>query len=421
MARRPEHRLNEEPGKEPERSFDPAGREEPAEDRERRQEDELWRRLDDFDAVPPVDKQQIYADIAKSNHDVIKGQYYLNGYDFFIVNPAVLKAGIKVTEDQQRVERAYASGHDEFADDDDAVRQTYEKLKDNILSEYKIHLQPERNKIGPVLRRLVDMLKQPENADLRDKLIAFKIKTRPAARGGEIFPEVVMYSAPGAETDASGKSAGRRNMERVLSAVVDAVRDLEPLAQKDKTPRYNAQVSDLVYLAQSGGDFKNFLKNRGLLDEYFDASTNYAFSKSEKRPLTIEDPISNIDAAAPEVGPNPDEINALEQRYDRLVKLVAADIHDLPEIGATIKEIEEQIERIRTAIRESYENTSPTDTAKINAVMAELKPLKNLRAKLQHMLDELKKHDAYGALKNLDQVPKTDKNRPPPLPKSRRR
>jgi hypothetical protein len=151
------------------------------------------------------------------------------------------------------------------------------------MSEYKIHLQPRREMLGEVAKRLIGMFRQPGNEHLREIVGAFKIKGSPSEPGAtEIFPEVVIYSRTGAARDRSGMTAGRRNAEQVLAAVLEAIRGLEAAAQPDATPRYNARINELVYIAQSGGDFKKFLGHYGLLDKYFDPKTNYAYRYGEQ-------------------------------------------------------------------------------------------------------------------------------------------
>jgi hypothetical protein len=49
-------------------------------------------------------------------------------------------------------------------------------------------------------------------------------------------------------------------------------------------PRYNHKLSELLFVAQSGGDLKNLLKKDGLFDEYFDPKYNYAFRRGEEPP-----------------------------------------------------------------------------------------------------------------------------------------
>jgi hypothetical protein len=101
--------------------------------------------------------------------------------------------------------------------------------------------------------------------------------------------EIVIYPQPGPETDKGGKSLGRRNLEMALAAITEATRDLEGISN-GKTPRENAKINDLVFIAQAGGDLKKILKSTDMIDEYFDKDTegNYSMAKGEKLPTAEE-------------------------------------------------------------------------------------------------------------------------------------
>jgi hypothetical protein len=164
------------------------------------------------------------------------------------------------------------------------------------LSEYKIHLQPNKEHIPTVVNRLIAMMEQhPEVTELvagfKAKLGASKIEyTGPdGTKKIDQMPEIVIYPRSGPEKITGGKTLGRDSFEKVLAAVLDATKGLEGTANGE-WPRENAKINELVFAAQSGGDLKRVLKSDGLLDKVFqrDASGNYPFAKGEKLPTPEE-------------------------------------------------------------------------------------------------------------------------------------
>lgn len=167
-------------------------------------------------------------------------------------------------------------------------RKVLEKNADTLFSEYKIHLQPKREYLPLIVDRLVKLI--DERPDLKPLIAAFKAKIGDSVMRQddgrmEQAAELVIYPKVGSEKDASGKSEGRKNMETVLRAILEATEDLETTSN-GKTPRENAKITDLVYVAQAGGDLKNVLREAGVIDEYMekDASGNYSFRKGEVPP-----------------------------------------------------------------------------------------------------------------------------------------
>lgn len=163
-----------------------------------------------------------------------------------------------------------------------------EKNKDIIFSQFKIHLQPKKEYIPMVIDRIIKVM--TENPSLRPLIAGFKAKlggSEKKSNGAvEQMAEVVIYPKPGGEVDKSGKTEGRRNLEVLLAAITDVMRDLEE-ASNNKVPRDNAKVTDLIYIAQSDGNLKAQLKEAGLIDKYMDkdANGNYVFAKSEQSML----------------------------------------------------------------------------------------------------------------------------------------
>ncbi len=257
--------------------------------------DDLRRRLNEAAIRGGTDQSAAFREIADSNRDAFEGFMHMNGYDWLIADEA---ANEKISEGRAAGAKARQAALDSYNSfmpaDKDRSKLEAERImaerNEEIMSEYKVHLQPVRERLGDVVSRLIGMYKGPDGPRLRQLTGAFKVHSRPARPGEkEIFPEIVVYVMPGTGKDASGKTAGRRNLEEVLAAIVDATRDLAGAAQpKNMAPRYNAAVNDLVYCAQSGGDLKSALRLAGLLDKFFDPKNNDAFRRGETAPSEAE-------------------------------------------------------------------------------------------------------------------------------------
>ncbi len=154
---------------------------------------------------------------------------------------------------------------------------------DEICQEYKIHLQPP---IGGQVSRQEDwrpfcvnklLGALAENPKFRESVDCFKVSYREEAKrsiGGAI-PEIIIYPR-----------TGRENFGKALAHIYQCFKGDEQHAS-DITPRYNHRINELIFVAQSSGDFKDSLKRLGVLDRYFDEKQNYAFRKGEEPPLTL--------------------------------------------------------------------------------------------------------------------------------------
>lgn len=187
-----------------------------------------------------------------------------NGYSHFVINELTSKDS-QMLGFQQEIEGAANQGNTE------SVRRY---MADNIINgllsqEYKIHVQPKRQFVPLVAYRLGKLL---QNEEVRKLVGEFKVKISPGgvdSRGQEM-PQIVVYPA-----------AGRENARKLLEILKQSLKD-EERHGTGKPPRYNLRVNNLLFLAQSGGDLKTALAGAGLLDEYFDKDTGYAFMKGEK-------------------------------------------------------------------------------------------------------------------------------------------
>lgn len=163
---------------------------------------------------------------------------------------------------------------------------------DEICREYKIHLQPivERDSQSRIIKdfrpKCVDTLLKAisENPALEKSINCFKTSLRrekfiapdgnieKSTAAGTVWPEIVVYTY------------GKNNFETTLRLLYKYFQGLEKYGS-DLTPRDNYKINRLMYVAQSGGDFKNKLRYHGKLDRYFDKRFNYAFRVGEKPPV----------------------------------------------------------------------------------------------------------------------------------------
>lgn len=208
------------------------------------------------------------------------------GYEHFVpdVMASAADQGLTAEEARQKVLSTREQGGD--------WQTALEDNKETLFAEYKIHLQPKKEYIPVIVDRLIKLT--DERPELKSLITAFKAKLGGSVKEGadgqtEQMPEIVVYPKLGTERDETGKTAGRNNMEMVLAAILDATRDLEGVAN-GQVPRENAKVSDLVFVAQGGGDLKNDLKSMGVIDQFMekDADGRYSFRRGEHPPTAEE-------------------------------------------------------------------------------------------------------------------------------------
>ncbi len=130
--------------------------------------------------------------------------------------------------------------------------------------QFKIHLQPKKEFLPVVFKKLVDTLGKDE--ELGGLVPVFKASTSPEIvrdENGQVVPEIVLYcSSYNAMRSVTAK------LEKYLKECEDKGNGF--------TPRFNLKINNLMYVTQSGADFKNELFKHGLLDEYYDKNYNYA-------------------------------------------------------------------------------------------------------------------------------------------------
>lgn len=153
---------------------------------------------------------------------------------------------------------------------------------DKICEGYKIHLQPRREGDPQGERRPMCVAKLikalAENPEFKESISGFKAFFRPEQvknNTGELIPEIVIYPR-----------LGRENFEKALAFVYKEFKGSEKYGS-NAMPRHNYKINELIFIAQAGGDLKDTLKSKKVIDKYFDKKLNHAFRIGEKPP-TVE-------------------------------------------------------------------------------------------------------------------------------------
>lgn len=330
------------------------------------------------------EKNKFYDRLQAREPELIKFHFARSGYDFLIVNGEALDSGAKIGKihsdlESQLIPEIFQEmpTAERLADAREAITKKLGMLR----SEFKVHLQPRRENIWPVVRRLIETLKAEDNADLREIVGAFKVKIRPQRPDRkENFPQIVIYPKADATELPDGTTAGRRNAERLVAALTEAMRDLEPLAEAGSVPRYNERLTDLIHIAQSGGDFKNALGEAGLLDEFFDPANNHAYLKGE-RPITLPEAarstreLPRATAEHQMMATLSAELETARERGEHPIANLERDFSTLKERR---REILTEVSQLEDAVREmTFVGTLEERETKVGArLAAEREPLK---------------------------------------------
>lgn len=213
------------------------------------------------------------------------------GYSHFVLNSTTSEES-QMLGYQQEVEGQANKGNAEYV----RGHMTDKRIGGLLSQEYKIHIQPKREFVPLVAHRLGTLL---QNEEVRKLVGEFKVKIDPGGvdSQGQEFPQIVIYPA-----------MGRENAKKLLEVLSQSLKDAERYGT-GKPPRYNIKVNNLLFLAQSGGDLKTSLAGAGMLDEYFDKDTGYAFMKGEKANWANIAPQSSSEQNTIEISPQ----EALEQ------------------------------------------------------------------------------------------------------------
>jgi hypothetical protein len=224
--------------------------------------------------------------------------YIIKNYWFFSPRPEregrlVIEEGTNINQLQKEVVKAFNQGQSDGAE---FMKEHF----DEICQEYKIHIQPNREEYHPEQKDwrpfFVDKLIQALAGDkeLQESIDRFKASWhREIIKGnsGEVMPDIVIYPRTGKENFAKALVGVYQLFENEIKKIKNENKDEK--CGSDEIPRYNFKfgnslINDSIFVAQSGGDFKDALKKLGVLDKYFDETNNYAFSKGEKPPFTID-------------------------------------------------------------------------------------------------------------------------------------
>lgn len=139
-------------------------------------------------------------------------------------------------------------------------------------TEYKIHIHPQLALTPTVVDRILMAARM--DPYLRNNISALKIartsnKEENYANG--VIPNIVIYPRR-RNTPAESGEVVQLLTERLAKHLADLD---TPEANANEVPRFNLQLTPIIFLAQSGGDLKECLRDLGLLDRYFDSSKNY--------------------------------------------------------------------------------------------------------------------------------------------------
>ncbi|MGB8467979.1 MAG: hypothetical protein WCE21_03155 [Candidatus Babeliales bacterium] len=163
-----------------------------------------------------------------------------------------------VTLKQVYINAVKAKTGQEPSDSDTMILTATETLDNEdfkkLAGEYKIHLMPKIEDIPTIVDKLIMMLK--ESAEWRSLIYKFKviplsrIKADKGAyfkkKTGEVFPSIVIYP-----------TSGKVHAQELLNKIFVLFAALEGV---NVTPRYNAKVTSLIYIAQGDGDHKKIEK-----------------------------------------------------------------------------------------------------------------------------------------------------------------
>lgn len=115
------------------------------------------------------------------------------------------------------------------------------KVASTLAGNYKIHMMPK----GSLTEILVKLLEAFDKDPELNRLVSnFKLKVSAVyeKEDGKVLPLIAFYAAPGTD-----------NAQKLLNKLYQLFKDAPGL---NKQPRFNARVSDLLWIAQGDGDYK---------------------------------------------------------------------------------------------------------------------------------------------------------------------
>jgi len=351
----------------------------------------LWRRFDDYDSLDEQARDQLIDSLCERSG--LGARRDGDGYDYIVMNDKAFIESYVLGSVLRTIEVGVnRNKRSDVVDEKTRVEAIRQEIRDNegvIMAEYKIHLQPTRDQLGPVVRRLVETLLDDRNTGLRESLMGFKIRQPYGAVDKEadrLLPEIVIYPRVGEGQTDEDVAQARANAEKVLAAVTAGTSDLVNLGRTDKTPRFNTRVNDLVYVAQSSGDFKEFLRDEKLLDEYFDAETGYAYRRGE-RPL--DRPAAADDIARNDVKPDWTALRSTEKRAREALAELENNDHDPKVTLAVIKRLHRTITEAKAEASRFYDRFDKLDRRSLDLAVTERKGLTAALERLQDLASRL--------------------------------
>lgn len=182
------------------------------------------------------------------------------------------------------------------------VEHVVETNNQEMRKEFKIHLNPDRAHSREIVQRFLSRLSR--NTDLKQAITAVKIATRD--RGSDTttladVADIILYIEP--KEDVEGTLSRCMNVLDILSREFED--DQEKGKPEGEPPRNNFAINRLLYIAQSGGDMKSWLKKMKdpdgadsdtMLDRFFDGTMNHAFFKEDaERAVQIFSSLRNVE------------------------------------------------------------------------------------------------------------------------------
>ncbi len=161
-------------------------------------------------------------------------------------------------------------------------KQTPEEVKNILANAYKIHLMPKQEDFNEIVSMFLSELEK--NTKLQEVFYNFKILANPvfikhfsSQLPEKIAPTIVLYPA-----------LGKENAQQVLDIVANLYGKKEGSAI---IPRFNKQITSLIYYAQGEGDDKKVLKLRHYYEPDFVHYKKDFIKEGEEQNYSLTDPL----------------------------------------------------------------------------------------------------------------------------------
>lgn len=158
------------------------------------------------------------------------------------------------------------------------AKAKYQEMLQALPQEYKIHLMPKEDPTIIIVKLLQALKNDPE---LQSLIAAFKVIAADTIfRGDTVYPIVVMYP-----------TSGKANTQKALNKLYAVFKNDSGLGVP---PRYNAKVTDLIWIAQSD----SHIKSKKEYESSFEQPGRVYYSKD----FTGKDKNENYHLIHPETG-----------------------------------------------------------------------------------------------------------------------